>query len=470
MAITQAVLTDFAPDPAFEPLLKRRSLGVLPAAGKPLVQFWCERLASAGFEAVHLVIGGFPEQVREVVEGGARWGLEVSMTTLREGASEADFLKAARAFSDQPCMLAPLHALPVSPLADVRLSLDDEPESRSESKSQVQDQGLCGLFTQERLVGISAWSDGLRFMRGPIDLWQVNRDLLDGKIDDPLPAGFGAGDGVRYGQHVQVRDYVSLEAPCFVGYQSQIGARCRVGPHVVIGSHCVIDQACRLSECLVLDHSFIGSHAELRDAIVDGQLIIKTDSGVATWIDDALIVHHMLDDRAKTGVLWRERFIALLLLVLFLPLMPLLALLSLVRGGVFDRESVCQPVGKDFHGDTDYRPLKLPSFKIAHGHWRRLPWLFSVVAGRLPLFGIRSWADLETQREQMRSSWARDTTDAQPGMISLAQLNGLSTARDEDSENILIANSYFLATRGFKQDLQLLGRWLLGLFKSVDAD
>lgn len=453
--LTRAILTDFGADASLEPLLKRRSLGSLPAGGKSIVQFWCERLAAAGYAEVQLVIQGFPDQIRDIVEGGERWGLKVSMSTLREGAQAKDFLAAASGFLTSDCLIAPLHSIPSASLQ--ALSADDAEHAP-----------LTGVVRADRSVsGCSGLNDALFHIDSPGALWQANMDILEGKIDDPLPAGFEAGPGLRYGQHTQIREYVSLAPPARIGSETQIGERGKIGPNVMIGAHCVIDQACEIRHSLILDHSFIGSHAEMSNAIVDGKLIIKADSGVATWIDDELIVHHLLEDREQYGPPIRERLFALLLGVLLLPLMLLAGLVSLLRHGrLFEFDLRAVPAGKDLAGEATFRSQRLTSFALGHAHWRRLPWLFSAALGRIGLFGISSWADAEQTRENLQSSWAREIQDARPGMITLAELNRLNSEDDDDTENILITNSYFLATRSTKTDLQLLWRWLVGLFRA----
>src|SRR5688572_21054612 len=62
-----AALSEFAP------------LCNVPILGKPLIEYWLEHLVKHGASQVYILATDRPEQVRELVGNGARWGLTVEV-------------------------------------------------------------------------------------------------------------------------------------------------------------------------------------------------------------------------------------------------------------------------------------------------------------------------------------------------------------------------------------------------------
>src|SRR5438270_13275043 len=54
-------------------------LANLPILGQGLAEYWLEHVAARGSKELRVLAADRPEQVRQLVESGARWGLQVEV-------------------------------------------------------------------------------------------------------------------------------------------------------------------------------------------------------------------------------------------------------------------------------------------------------------------------------------------------------------------------------------------------------
>jgi hypothetical protein len=463
----RAVLLDPGGDERLHPFLERHSVAMLPVGNKPLVQYWCEFLAEAGFRDILLVLSHFPEQVRGLVEGGERWGLNVSVYNARENTPPGKMLASARGFITEPTLVTCLDSLPLPPFLDwmTRASAEADPAVCGTAEHAACPTGIatpdwmadnCGGEVRKRIL---LPEGAIRRIDSPEALWQANMDLLDGKIEDRLPPGFEAGEGILTGLGAQIRPSARIEGPCRIGTYSMVGNRVQVGPRVSIGSSCIIDEASQVTDSVIFDHTFVGSHSELNNALVDGRMVYRVDHGIATWIDDPLILGSTHAETQADSL--DHRLLAALLLLLLSPFLLLRLAGLLLRGrSPWETDEVVVPAGRDLSGAPAFLRKSLRSLNVRHTLWRKVPWLWSVIRGDMPLFGV-------TPRDQEHPDipdWARELVMEEPGVITLADVTG-DILDGPYSESVLVTDSFYLATRGRKADTLLTLRWLLGLFR-----
>ena len=65
--------------------------------------------------------------------------------------------------------------------------------------------------------------------------------------------------------------------------------------------------------------------------------------------------------------------------------------------------------------------------------------------------------------------WTSDVVWVAPGVVTLADVTGVSRA-GSDSEDVLIADAYYQSTTKSGLDLQLLWRWIALLFKCDERE
>ncbi|MDX8410681.1 MAG: sugar phosphate nucleotidyltransferase [Mariprofundaceae bacterium] len=463
--VKRAVLIDPGLLPGLDPLLRRRALGMLPVGGKPLIAHWCERLSDAGIREIELLLSHMPEQIRELVGAGERWGVEVHVLLVREDETPEEAVASARGFINQPTLVAGMHMLP---LAGWRAWLQQAVARNEAAISTGSDNPYDWCVLSEVFWGAPEQSFGVlpcddEVHRQIIDakgLWQANMDVLSGVITDPNPSGYEIEPGVLSGKGCRLQPQAEVTSPCIIGENALIGKRVKLGPNVVIGAHTIVDEASSLMDCVIFDHTFIGSHTELDQAVVDGYLIVKIDSGVAVHVDDPMILGNVETMYAKR-VTVAERLVAFFMLALLsVPMLLRAILLRLSGKQAWESSELLLPRGHDLDGRMSYHALPVHCLAVANPMWRKLPWLWHVVLGRLALTG----AAPSQKGDEPPPEWAHESDERQVGVICLADVSGASRA-GHGCEEALIADSYYCASRKGPLDLMLASRLLANLWR-----
>jgi NDP-sugar pyrophosphorylase family protein len=464
-----AVLIDSRGEPSLAPLIESRPLALLPVGGKPLLQFWCEQLNQAGFTDIHLLLTHFPEQIRQLVGEGERWGVSIRITIAPEESDSEQLRRLASPMIDGLTLVASLDRLPALPLTDTLAQAISASSSQPVAESLDRERyDAIALFDRDNWLAMLNGKDcsyqpfaaGAVFgITTPNALWQANQALLRKEIYDPLPPGFESDPGIELEIGVQLRPGIRFEAPCSVGRNTLIMPRCQVGPATVIGANCIINDASTIRESVVFDHTVVGSHTALERVIADGRLIYNIDHEVATWIDDPAIIDSNRIPPPSIGLF--ERLLALILLLLLsLPLLLFAFRRSLSGSKVLTEESISLYRGRDLGGEPYFETTRLQSLSTEHNGWRRVPWLVAVLRGQLQLVGVSSEPQAGDSPPPTPPEWAREVASQLPGVVTLHALVG---NEGSGSESRFINDSYYLATRSLTGDLQLLGRWLIRL-------
>lgn len=454
--IKQAVLIELNPDESMLPLLEHRSIAMLPVGGKPLVQFWCEQLHLSGIKSLHLIICNFPEQVRQFLDDGSRWGLEVTLSTIPEKTPFNLLVRQIHPFVKDNTLLSNFQMFPTQILkideASVNcISLESDQSTSEFLKYDVITAQEIDKMVEGNTVQIKTGRlSDLRYINHPKHLWQLNMDLIRGKIEDPLPVGFENDEGILIDVGVQIKPYVKLFPQCRIGKNSLLQESSKIGPDAVVGKHCIIDESCQVIESVVFDNTYVGSHSNLNRVLADGRLVYQIDQELATWIDDPAIIGSMQIKTQSVGLF--GRLFAFILLLICIPGLLIHLLLNIIKPKpVFIKETIYIPVGRDLAGKTIKQLAIVPTLNVKHPLWRKIPWLLSVMTGKLYLLGITA----EFQKSADIPEWARELSNERPGVINLYDISGA----DHEIDNRFVTDSYYLTTKSFKNDLFLIVKW-----------
>lgn len=118
----------------------------------------------------------------------------------------------------------------------------------------------------------------------------ANFELLHNTFRHFYPAG-RSEDSCNY-----ISPKVHLNANSLQGHHSYIGSHSRVDNkarlqgNVVIGKDVFIDKGAEISDSVILDSTYIGAMTSCHNSIINGNLLIKVDSGVSITIDDPMII------------------------------------------------------------------------------------------------------------------------------------------------------------------------------------
>jgi NDP-sugar pyrophosphorylase family protein len=409
VSIKRAILVEFEPTEDLQPLLQNRSMAMLPVHGRSLAEHWGDRLHDAGIEELLIVSSRFPEQLRRVFQDGERWGfkrIEYLSTPCLQDWPQA--LTLTRGFGHDNCAFILLNMMP--PV----LSIDN-----SEDRASARDSLLTILPTM-----LPAPSDGA--ITTIAAYWAVNMQGLDGLADQQIkPNCHISGDArllgpVSIGSRVVVDRGVTLDRVMIAGL-------------VDIGADTVIRNA------VILPNSQIGSQLDICDMVIDGHFIYHVPTQTALYLDDQALFSEV--QRPTQSVTLSQRIVALLLIVLTLPL-----LLSIGLTHQRQTQTLTRVQGRKSNvGHLDELHV-VTSFVSDHSKHVRLPWLFSVLGGTLPLFGAR---------EEMSSGVVESLSGVSfAGVISLADFG------PDERVARQIANLYQVNVQTRRENFRLTLRWL----------
>ncbi len=388
MRAPRLLLIEPTPTATLAPLLERRPFPLLPVANRPLLDALFRALAEAGQPAAELFLHGDPRRVRRYVEDGHAWGLSLRCHSVREPAALlAEPLRAA-AVLNGPGVVASL-ALPPEPL--IRWLAAGANAPLLDADGQL----VAARFDAEgELVGADA-AETLpagELLDTPAALWRLNQQLLatlDGRPRPERPLA----PGVLVGNPARVAASARLTAPCLIGEHAWVDGGATIGPATLLGRGVAVGADSQLDGCLVLEESYLGPGSTLSRQIVDGNRVIDVDSGVCVYIDDPALFaarSRNVYRRTPTNFLLEGALAVAILLLAALPL-ALHALWCLLRGRApWQRETRHLPDRRALDGSLLFKPVRLWTLSgESNPHWRRVPWLFAVLANRLPLLGTR---------------------------------------------------------------------------------
>jgi hypothetical protein len=217
--------------------------------------------------------------------------------------------------------------------------------------------------------------------------------------------------GLALGRFAQIHPTAEIRMPVWFGDQVQIGPGCQVGPYVSLGRGVVLEGPSLVENAVITEHTFLAGHTELRDAILDGGLLLNLRHRARVPKLDGLMA-----DRLRSGQdlpPWRERLLAAALYAAGAPFQ------------VVD--------GPANHVIQSFEGLRLETGNRGPLWRRRRRWLREVVRGRM-----RLWGPLPRSRDQLEaldSEWREVLESSKPGVFSYADLHGSHEA-DTDLEPI----------------------------------
>ena len=437
---------------------------MLPIANRPLLDYWLETCAELGICTVQLILGEDAEKIEKFVGDGDRWNVKVQYTFARSGENTIDYLNSISSqwnkglfYMDGPFFLRRRQAFIPASFQMM------EPCRHNFSgtifflfgKSATDVKGLLfeGIISSEGLEQVHIHPFAIDSLA---TYFELNMKMVAGEFSRYSIAGFSGTDGSSIGYNVRTPPSSLLRAPILVGDDCRFGAMSSVGPNAVIGNHVIVDAYSELSDCLILDDTYIGCNLEIRNKIVAGNRLIDPIDGTLVEIDDSWLVAQnrpdlRTEDLFRYVILW---LIALgLAVVQLVPFCMLYLLILITRIARFSR--------KPFHDPrTGY--ITLPVFNKLQNRksilYRlflsfsldRFPWLLLVLRGRLFLCGqppMRHPADDEIIKQLPRYY---------PGVFCYRDYN-------KDSDR-LVDSLWYAHIRSLYEDIKILIKALVTRF------
>lgn len=444
----------------------RYPLALLPASNRPLLEFWIECCLAMGIREITLVLADGALEIEQYAGDGSRWGVAIQYLLLREGADPDGLARRNPARWRDGLLYVRELFFPRRDGETVRAPAAGGTVLFAHGDRQM---GFCSLdpvFLDAFLGGAGcavpqggvAGSEAIGFRVQPLDtpleFYRLNMDLVRGEISHYMTPGYGLQDGSYIGYNVVIPPSCTLAPPVMIGNDSRLRPLCKIGPAAVIGSRVVVDSQSELSDCIVLDGTYIGQNLDISGKIVCGGSMLDPESGVRLDLDDPLLLDRV-SPPAQVLILLQAQIGRLVALVLWLAMLPgylvFRGLFSITGRGRFRRLSLL---------DRHDREFPLAGFAGAEGSWLaalfrrlsldRVPALAAVMAGRLYLCGHApvAPADEPGRRRQM------------PAYYPAAICDELLLATDAPAMLRGIFALHYIHTRSFLRDAGLFIRVL----------
>jgi NDP-sugar pyrophosphorylase family protein len=275
-------------------------------------------------------------------------------------------------------------------------------------------------------------------------------------------------EGIWVGRNHVIHPSVRLAPPVYIGDNCQIGRNVELGPDVVIGKNVVIDDEATIFQSTVLDQSYIGQLVSIENRIVNKNVMVDVNTAEQTEVVDEFLLGEAHPALLDTGLhrMW-DIVVSLILLLLAVPVMLPVALITLLTTGrlfesVTHLGTLPKTIGNGRSPQLEPFPLlrfctKRSGKLTGFGRWlekwdlHRLPELWNVLTGKISLVGVKPL--LPEEEKEIIEAWQLQRHEYQAGFTGLWYVqNGRYSQLDE----ILIADTYYVATRNWREDLIIL--------------
>ncbi len=448
---------------------------LLPAGNRPLLEFWLELCVNLGIHEVRIVLGDGAEAIEAYAGDGARWGLAITYSFQPNGRPPDHFLRRnpaawtsgllylrAAAFPTQTGERTANRSCPAGtfirrdPNSEILCFLSDRPEF---IEAFIRGDTLPSAAHDE-------WpAQGLdpQGLHSVTDYYALNMRLASGEIARYVTPGYYVSNGSCIGYNVVIPPSTTLQPPLLVGNDCRFGTMSVVGPRAVIGNHVVVDDQTELSDCVVLDNSYLGRGLQVRGKIVSGRRMVEPADGAVLISEEPWLLSSVSPLFTVTDM---TRAIGGWLIALTLVLIQTLPYLLLrIRNRMRRYPAVWQPV-------WGCRNAVFPLRHAGDCHGRApqilcldlFPRLLAVLRGRLWLCGHRP---LQSPAEDAARAEIRQYF---PAAICSADARDENPTPDTEAVDLLL----YVRGRSLARDVRMLCRLFLcrlkrGLARGADG-
>lgn len=463
------------------PLTDRICVALLPVAAKPVIDYTLEMLVAADIGEAMVTIGPFGEQLRMHLSDGRNFGLSLDYWPSPGEMDIALLLSQLPKSSDESTLIVRGDMLR-SPLLVEFLQAagstagpvlhgwcEDKPAGLWLVRGSLDD--TLGMGWQDILsdapvpaAGKLLLKDSSAYLLESLRAYhQANLDAASGRIQGLAIPGRQLQPGFTVGRNS------SVAASRLAGSTVLVGSHCRIHPsaqlrgEVVISDNVIVDRSARLSNAVILPHSYVGELVTVENGIVRGNDLLRVDTGARLRIVDAFLLADLAQisiRRDFAGLL--NQLAGILLLVLSLPLWPIAAVAAMIRhlarplrfrrlrGNRLVRDGAGLPVRAEFTAAEWATGVPVLA---------KLPWLLNVAKGDLRLVGAE--AVTSEQAACRTAEWEKMADRAPAGLLGPTQLELPASVPAEER---LMSDAWFAAQAGPDKELRIVLRGLRALF------
>lgn len=427
--ITALLLADRSGN-ELEPLNLFYPPALLPIAGKSPLVYWIEALYAQGIRKLYIVIGPHRHFIKEKIGSGNNWGVKITYLT-----SEGD---------EEPYELFKRHqSILPNNLLVVRADVLPRVDAQGEVFPSVK---LCANTSEEITLLLSKlnWNNikikdqsATRlgdFQQYVCAIWNT----LGGSYPWLIPEGFKvASTKWLAAADFSVSRTDRLDSIFYMGKSATLHRDINLTNNLCIEHNVHIDCGATIDNTVILPGTYVGQNISVKDAIICGDFLIDTNTGLAHQFDNPKQLSHIEKPGAIVSTYRSERMAAATILILTAPIILPLAFLTRQKG-----ESILQTNQAMSNQSFRKKPFVFEHyfFNTRISWLRRWPALMNVIDGDLKLVG------------------SPITTVDQESLSDLPLAQGVFTARDIFPQKEF--DEIELEHRGFELACEDLGYWV----------
>jgi len=283
-----------------------------PVGGKPLIEYWLEWAFDIGAVDVRIVLGDGADEVEEFCGDGSRWGLHADFSFLRNTSAPDDYLRRSpEQWTDGllyicgPVFPRRLRPPPwAKPAEGVTLRVVDAGQTACLLSRDTR--ALRAFLSGAPPQSNGSWADlqlDPMTLRDVKSYYDLNMCLVGGELSHYVPPGYLNGDGASIGYNVMIPLSVELRPPLVIGNDCRIHSMAVVGPNAVIGNHVIVDRQTELSDCVVIDGTYLGRNLEISGKIVSGSRVVSPDDGSVVELSEPWLLARLESESRSNDLL-----------------------------------------------------------------------------------------------------------------------------------------------------------------------
>jgi len=466
-------------DAGLQPLTDSNCAALLPVAGKTVIEYTLEDLARAGISEAVVVASAHADRVEAHLGKGERWGMQLDYFPSRGAEHPAMLLRRYARDLEGPFLLIRGDVLRSSIVmfienaAAVRAPLT---EARIDGAAV----GVClcqaGIATLETLSWPYADSPGVAAPANPVELmdscWsaldslaayhRANLDVVANRYPGLKLAGWARENGLMVGRGSHVDNQSLAGEHAYVGRSTRVHPSARLIGTSVVNNNCFIDSHASIIDSVILPGSYVGEDIEIRNAIVNGNQVIRIDSGANYRVTDRFLLAQMQPQGSSLSSRLANRLAGVALLLLSLPLWPLAAAGALLKSPAAPLRQMHLQSNK-YRLNERYEPVRgsftCHEWAVSAPVLQRLPLLLAVVAGHINLVGTRPQP--LTDETAGSDPWEHLARDTPAGLLGPVQLDLPGEAPSEEN---MLNEIYYAHSRSLLSDLNYLVKGARAMF------
>lgn len=456
-------------------LLAYRPSPLLNVVGKPVAHHVMEYLNNSGIRHCDILLHHLPTSIRNSLEDGKRWGVELQYHLCKDGNIPfKTLIPVIQGWSEEIILLGTLDTLPDFPINDQGQAIKTPTLIMTPSKKWTK----WGIFSLSHLKNLpwnlhyndipAYFQNKCKYLTGKallsVDSYQAFKNsniklLQDTPSSIHMPTtSVPKSQGVWQSKGTSVHPTAKIIPPVFLGENTYVEEKAEIGPNVVIESNCIIDRKCKISNSLICRSSYIGEALTISNSVVDRNLLINTDLNSEVSIIEDFILSEVKSKPIRQHIYeLLEKCLATTFLIVLLPLICVVWPFSKIK-----RKPVLSIPSS--HRSAEPKTFELlswenksgESYPFLHSFISEIPKLINIAKGDLHFVGLPP-RNLK-EANQLPRSWRNLYLKSNAGIINLSALEPSS---DIDPDQVFACEVYQTINTNILFSLKLAARWLL---------